>query len=58
VRAVEDLGSKNGTFVEGKKIEKPHVLSDGDAIQMGSVVLTFRAFSPERSTDTARARKT
>lgn len=54
---IEDLGSKNGTFVEGKKIEKPCVLSDGDAIQLGSVLLTFRAFSPEKSTDTVRARK-
>jgi DNA-binding winged helix-turn-helix (wHTH) protein len=51
---IEDLGSKNGTFVEGKKIEKPYVLSDGDRIQVGTVVVTFRAFSPERSTDTVR----
>ncbi len=51
---IEDLGSKNGTFVEGKRIEKLYVLSDGDRIQLGTVVVTFRAFSPERSTDTVR----
>jgi DNA-binding winged helix-turn-helix (wHTH) protein len=51
---IEDLGSKNGTFVEGKRIEKPRVLSDGERIQVGSIVLTFRSFSPEKSTDTRR----
>jgi DNA-binding winged helix-turn-helix (wHTH) protein len=51
---IEDLGSKNGTFVQGKKIEKPRRLSDGDPIQIGSIVLTFREFSPEKSTDTRR----
>jgi DNA-binding winged helix-turn-helix (wHTH) protein len=51
---VEELGSKNGTFVQGKKIEKARRLSDGDRIQVGSVVLTFREFSPEKSTDTRR----
>ena len=51
---IEELGSKNGTFVQGKRIEKPRRLSDGDRIQVGSVVLTFREFSPEKSTDTPR----
>jgi DNA-binding winged helix-turn-helix (wHTH) protein len=51
---IEDLGSKNGTFVEGKRIDKPRVLSDGKRIQVGSIVLTFRVFSPEKSTDTRR----
>jgi DNA-binding winged helix-turn-helix (wHTH) protein len=51
---IEELGSKNGTFVQGRKIEKPRRLSDGDQIQVGSVVLTFREFSPEKSTDTRR----
>ena len=51
---IEELGSKNGTFVQGKKIEKPRRLSDGDRIQIGSVILTFREFSPEKSTDTRR----
>ncbi len=51
---IEELGSKNGTFVQGKKIEKPRRLSDGDRIQVGSIVLTFREFSPEKSTDTRR----
>ena len=51
---LEDLGSKNGTFIEGKRIEKPRALADGERIQVGSIVLTFRVFSPEKSTDTRR----
>jgi DNA-binding winged helix-turn-helix (wHTH) protein len=51
---LEDLGSKNGTFVQGRRIEKPRRLADGDRIQVGSIVLTFREFSPEKSTDTRR----
>jgi DNA-binding winged helix-turn-helix (wHTH) protein len=51
---IEELGSKNGTFVQGRRIDKPRRLSDGDRFQIGSVVLTFREFSPEKSTDTRR----
>ena len=29
-----DLGSKNGTFVNGQELERPHVLQDGDEIQI------------------------
>ncbi len=32
---VEDLGSRNGTFVNGEKIVAPHPLSEGDKIQVG-----------------------
>lgn len=32
---IEDLGSANGTYVQGERIEKPVMLSDGDQIQMG-----------------------
>jgi len=49
---IEDLGSKNGTYVGGKRVEKPSRLSDGDEIKIGSVFLTFRVISPEQSTET------
>lgn len=39
---VEDLGSKNGTFVGGERLTGPHRLEDGDQIRLGSVVITFR----------------
>ena len=31
---LEDLGSKNGTFVNGQELGEPHVLQDGDEIQI------------------------
>jgi predicted component of type VI protein secretion system len=31
---LEDLASKNGTFVNGREISQPHALSDGDEIQI------------------------
>jgi hypothetical protein len=34
---VEDLGSKNGTFINGVKIEEPFLLSDGDVIQVALI---------------------
>jgi predicted component of type VI protein secretion system len=32
---VEDLGSMNGTFVNGNRLAAPHELSDGDQIELG-----------------------
>lgn len=32
---IRDLGSKNGTFVNQERIEKPHVLKSGDQIHIG-----------------------
>jgi DNA-binding winged helix-turn-helix (wHTH) protein len=39
---VEDLGSKNGTFVRGERISAPRVLRDEDEIRVGSIPLFFR----------------
>jgi DNA-binding winged helix-turn-helix (wHTH) protein len=50
---VEDLGSKNGTYVGGQRVTTPCRLADGDQIRLGSVVMTFRIPSPAGSTDTA-----
>lgn len=50
---VEDLGSKNGTYVGGERVTAPCRLTDGDQIRLGSIVLTFRIPSPAGSTDTA-----
>jgi DNA-binding winged helix-turn-helix (wHTH) protein len=50
---VEDLGSKNGTYVGGERVTTPCRLVDGDQIRLGSVVVTFRIPSPAASTDTA-----
>ena len=39
---IEDLGSKNGTSVDGTQLTGPHTLADGDQIRLGSVLVTFR----------------
>jgi len=49
---VEDLGSKNGTFVRGRRIAGPVELTDGDEICLGSVLLVFHRRSAPRSTET------
>ena len=47
---IEDLGSKNGTFVRGTRVTDPLPLSDGDAIRVGSVDVIFRMVSVVSST--------
>ncbi len=36
---IEDLGSTNGTFVNGKRIEAPTPLTPGDTLKMGTTTL-------------------
>ena len=50
---VEDLQSKNGTFVRGEKLAAQAVLTDGDEVKLGSVAMTFRVFPLSGSTETA-----
>jgi DNA-binding winged helix-turn-helix (wHTH) protein len=58
-RAVlEDLASKNGTFLRGRLLEAPGLLADGDEISIGEVVMTFRITRGEGSTETASHRAT
>jgi hypothetical protein len=40
---LEDLESKNGTWIGADRVTAPSPLSDGDAIRLGLVRLTFRA---------------
>lgn len=52
-RAVlEDLGSKNGTYVRGRRIDAPTPLNDGDEIRVGSAGIVFHVFSGRTSTRT------
>jgi DNA-binding winged helix-turn-helix (wHTH) protein len=58
--SIEDLGSSNGTFVQGRKIARARSLADGDRIELGAASLTFRLWSEERADKTeriARARR-
>ena len=54
---IEDLGSKNGTCVSGRRIDGPTPLEGGDQIELGSVLMTFRVFRAAGSTETKRSRR-
>ena len=51
---LEDLGSKNGTFLKGERLSAPVSLSDGDVIWLGQVAVTFRVLAAGGPTRTAR----
>jgi DNA-binding winged helix-turn-helix (wHTH) protein len=55
---IEDLGSTNGTFVSEIAIAGPHQLRDADIIQVGSVDLKYRSWSPSQPVATERIRRT
>lgn len=40
-----DLGSANGTFLNGTRINQPIVIKDGDTIRFGEVEFTFKQLS-------------
>jgi DNA-binding winged helix-turn-helix (wHTH) protein len=50
---LEDLGSKNGTFIDGRRLDTPSELHDGEQIAVGKVLLEFRVQDPDGSTETA-----
>jgi DNA-binding winged helix-turn-helix (wHTH) protein len=54
---IEDLGSKNGTIVSGRRIDRPTPLEGGDQIELGSVLMTFRVFRATGATETQRSRR-
>jgi DNA-binding winged helix-turn-helix (wHTH) protein len=47
---LEDLGSKNGTFVRGRRITGPTVLAHGDVIRLGRVEVKVSVVRPDQST--------
>jgi phosphoserine phosphatase RsbU/P len=46
---VEDLGSRNGTLVNGRRISGPTTLAPGDVIQVSATVLTLQRLEDTRS---------
>lgn len=47
---VEDLDSRNGTFVNGRRVSAPEAIRDGALIGLGPITLTFVAVSGPGST--------
>jgi hypothetical protein len=56
VATIEDCGSKNGTFLCGRRVAAPEPLADGDEIRLGEARLVFRAHAGEPPTATATGR--
>ena len=51
---IEDLDSKNGTYLRGERLAAPSALTDGDELRLGSVPLKFRLLGTTSSTQTHR----
>jgi pSer/pThr/pTyr-binding forkhead associated (FHA) protein len=49
---LQDLDSKNGVFVHGKRVVGPCALQSGDEILIGPIALRFRVIAPPPSTET------
>ena len=49
---LEDLGSKNGTYLKGARITGAVPLADGDDIRIGPVAMTYRVMSRVGTTET------
>ena len=47
---IEDLGSKNGTFVRGERIDGIVPLHDGEEIRLGYLALTFHVTTRQATT--------
>jgi len=52
---VEDLGSGNGTFLNGQKVEKPHRLKSNDRLKFGPILVRFESDEPAASPAAALA---
>ena len=55
---VEDLGSKNGTYVNDQRVTRPTPVVDGSQVRIGSLLFTFRSAQPDGSTETLSSHST
>jgi len=53
---LEDLGSKNGTYLREERLARPAVLADGDTFRLGRLLLVFRMVARPASTRTEGGR--
>jgi len=49
---IEDLGSKNGTWVDGERIQSAVLLTDGKSVRLGSETVRFEVTIDDRPTKT------
>ena len=48
---IEDLQSRNGTFVNGEQVTAQRLLADGDLIRLGKIIMTFNVAKEIKSAD-------
>jgi DNA-binding winged helix-turn-helix (wHTH) protein len=53
VATIEDLDSKNGTWLDDERVSGPRNLADGARVRLGSVTFLFRLSRQPRSTEPA-----
>ena len=46
---IQDLGSRNGTYINGARVMTPRALRSGDEVRLGSFVAVFRSAPIDRS---------
>jgi len=51
---IEDLGSKNGTYVDGQRVQEVAPLQDGSQMRVGSVTMVYRTVGASPTTVTQR----
>ncbi len=51
---IEDVGSRNGTFVNSEKIDGKRPLADGDIVRLGKVLMTFNMAVETKRKDTTQ----
>lgn len=49
---LEDLGSRNGTYLRGERVATLRALTDGDEIRVASIVITFRSAATPGTAET------
>ena len=52
--AIEDLKSRNGTFVNGERVAEKRMLADGDLLRFGKVIMTFNIASEMKPSETTQ----
>jgi len=56
VYIIEDLGSTNGTFINGKRLDAPHALRPGDEVQLGpNVIFVYERVADPNATVVVQA---
>jgi hypothetical protein len=52
---IEDVGSRNGTYINSEKLSDRRLLADGDLVRLGKIILTFNlAADVQRKQSTER----